>query len=218
MKPFFDVEGKRGMRCCKDCLNFDPRGLPYTEFKGKAGAKGSADISIPGLGGSKKFRPKTIAPGLSVTGEYFASVAGLTVSVSAAGGVNYLTIPGCEDEDCGSFSMGADVSGNFGPTLKGKVEVVACSADDDQCQKNPPTIIGAEFEALSGVAASGFVGVEGASGAQCGNDCVGARINEVKLQASVSAQVEFLFKRIKYENSVETVLYEGGSFGTPGCG
>ena len=218
MEPFFDIEGTRGERCCKNCEDFDPEGADYTEFKGKAGAKGEARISIPGLGGGKEFPPKSLGPGLSVNAKFFASVAALTVKVSAAGSVNYLNIPDCEDESCGSFRMGSDVSANFGPTLVGAGGIVGCSAEDDKCQKNPPTIIGAKFEALGGIAINGFVGVQGASGSQCGRECVGGRIDQVKLQASVDAEVEFAFKKFPYKDSVELILHEGIALGTAGCG
>ncbi len=110
------------------------------------------------------------------------------------------------------------MSANFGPTIFGKVALVACSASNEECQKNPPVIIGGKVEATAGIAASGFVGVEASSGEQCGRSCVGGKLNEIKLQASGSAEVEFLFKKFSYEDSVEIILHEGAGFGTAGCG
>ncbi|TDF37198.1 carboxypeptidase regulatory-like domain-containing protein [Alteromonadaceae bacterium M269] len=218
MKPFFDVDGKRGMRCCKDCSNFDPEGVPYTEFKGSAGAKGKGEATIPGLGAAMESDPRTVFPGVSVAYEYFVSAVGLTVNVNLAGTVNALLIPDCEDEDCSSFRAGTEISGSLGPTVRGKFEVVACSASNNECLRNPPVLFGVEVKALAGLSAKGFVGVQAVSGPQCGRGCVGGRVEEIKLTATASGTVEFLFKKAEVEVGIDQVLFEGAQLGTPGCG
>ena len=211
-----DFAGSRGMRCCKDCSNFDPEGVEFTEFKGRAGITGVARAGFGGI--NEQLPARSVAPGISVAGRLFVTVAGATLNINALGEVNAVLIPECEDEDCAAFRIGTPVEIDLGPTVDAELQVVACSSSDSACLDNPPVLLGVAGRATAGIGIRGFIGAEAATGEQCGRNCVGARADQIRLQALVSGQVEFVFKRVAFENEVTMVLFENLALGTSGCG
>ncbi|MDX1654517.1 MAG: carboxypeptidase-like regulatory domain-containing protein [Candidatus Competibacteraceae bacterium] len=207
LAPAIETKLVTGERCCKDCATPGPQ--DYREFSGFAGLKGKVLVTIPGLGGVKRFPPKRIGGGFAVQALLFATLAGASITVDAGGNVSYLDVD-CPGEDCGSFSIGATLTGKFGPQAEGNVSLVSCS--DGPCEDNV-TLTEIAFSANITLNVSGFFGGKYVSGAQCGANCLGGKIDPVKAEAAITASVEILFKKYQYSDKVDFTVYEGGIFG-----
>ncbi|MDX1655841.1 MAG: hypothetical protein R3310_11585, partial [Candidatus Competibacteraceae bacterium] len=130
-------------------------------------------------------------------------------TVDAGGNVSYLDVD-CPGEDCGSFALGTTLTGKFGPQAEGNVSLVSCS--DGPCDDNV-TLFEIAFSANITLNVSGFFGGKYVSGAQCGANCLGGKVDPVKAEAAISASVEILFKKYQYSDKVDFTVYEGGIFG-----
>jgi hypothetical protein len=221
LAPFIDISGERGELCCKNCETPTPQ--KYTKFTGEAGVKGSVQVTIPGLGLAQKF-PKTPTSflGFSVKGSVFFTAVGASVDIKAKGQVDYLTSD-CPGEDCSSIYLGVPLEALVGPQVNISVALLSCTTSDCEVEKDGKkgssiTIFEATAKGSIALTVKANIGVKKSSGAQCGGDCIGGKLDKITGAAKGSISFEILFKKWTLSGSTDPIeFYAGGSFGSAGC-
>lgn len=209
LKPEITVSMEVGETCCKDCENSaDPKS--YKKFNGFAGVKGTVKATVP-WGAIKELPPKSVA-GFVVSADYFVSALGADIEVTAGGGVSYTAID-CPGENCGSFSLGANLNANLGPQLQGNIKLVSCEALVNNECKNGVTLISLGVKGFAGVNIAGSVNGTYSSGEQCGpSGFIVLTLNPVTAQINLSGSFEVLFKSYSVAWSTSMELHPGGTW------
>lgn len=212
-QPFIDMELEVGEECCQECSPETREPKEYSKFTGAAGVQFDVKVSFPLLGGTIEMPPKTVL-GFTLKAELFATLAGANITGKAQGSTNFKTIE-CKEKNCGSFALNATIDGTFGPQIDGSVKLLSC--DDPQCEdNNDPAIIAVSVKGGGTLKVTGFIGGQYSSTVECGNSCIGAKIDPVTFKAHISASLEILFKKFTYSASTgDKVLWDGTSIG--GC-
>lgn len=220
LKPFINISGESGEKCCKNCATPGPQ--KFTKFSGSAGVKGTVQATIPYLGIAHKFPSKpTTFIGFSVKGNLFITAAGATIEVDAKGETSFLDID-CPGEDCGDIFLGATFNTLIGPQVNISVALVNCSSsqcDDEKDGKSGSnfTVFAAEGKGSIALTVKGSIGLKRVSGPQCGSNCIGGKLDPITGAAKGSISFEILFKKWTLSGSTDPIeFYAGGGFG-PGC-
>lgn len=221
LSPFVDISGERGEICCKNCETPEPK--KYTKFEGSAGVKGEVQVTVPGLGLAQKFPKKpTSFLGFSVKGSVFFTAVGASITIDAKGSTEYLDSE-CPGEDCGSLFLGSTLNALVGPQVNISVALVSCSSsncDDEQDGEKGSsiTVFAAQAKGSIALTIKANIGVKRVSGAQCGANCIGGKLDKITGAASGSISFEILFKKWTISGSTDPIeFYAGGSFGSAGC-
>ena len=211
--PFIDMELETGEECCQECTPDSKEPKEYKKFSGAAGVQFDVKVSFPLLGGTIEMPPKTVL-GFTLKAELFATLAGANITGKAQGSTSFTAID-CKEKNCGNFSLDANFNGTFGPQIDGKVELLSCN--DPACEGNDdPAIVAVSLKGGGTFNVKGFVGGQYASTAECGNSCIGAKIDPIFFKAHVTASLEILFKKISYSASTgDKQIWGGTSVG--GC-
>jgi hypothetical protein len=221
LSPFVDISGEAGEHCCKNCET--PKPQKYKKFTGSAGVKGEVQVTIPYLGLAQKF-PKnpTSFLGFSVKGSVFFTAAGASIIIDAKGQVEHLDSE-CPGEDCGSIFLGSTLEALVGPQVNISVALLSCSSSDCEVEKDGKkgsaiTVFAANGKGSIALTIKANIGLKRSSGAQCGGNCLGGKLDKITGAASGSISFEILFKKWTLKGSTEPIeFYAGGNFGSPGC-
>ncbi len=152
--------------------------------------------------------------GYAFAGEVFVTLIGASITIDAKGEVNFLEIE-CPDENCGSFNLGSNLNGSFGPQIDGTMKFVSCS--EPGCTGSNAIIAAATVKGGGTINVTGFIGGSYSSELQCGSSCFGGRLDPVNFAASLSGSIEISFMKYTYDATMDSIqLYAGTSFG-PGC-
>ncbi|MGQ8365400.1 carboxypeptidase regulatory-like domain-containing protein [Glaciecola sp. 1036] len=194
-QPFVEIQLETGEQCCKECTpeSADPK--PYKKFIGGAGVQFDVKVTPPWFGGIFEMPQKTVL-GFTLKAEIFATLAGANITGKAQGQVSFTDVE-CLEPDCGNFTLNANIDGKFGPQIDGTVALLACNNPDCDGNDNP-AIVAVQLKGGGTLNVKGFIGANYASSPECGNTCIGAKLDPIDITFNVQASMEILFKKISY--------------------